>query len=340
MKAIPILRSGDFRSLQIREWETPSPGPSQVLIRTRAFGVNFADVLARKGQYTDAPKMPFIPGYEVAGEVVQVGSSVTKFKNNDKVLALTLFGGYAEFAIADERTTFLLPDYMTYEQGASIPVNYVTAWHSIFETGSIKKGDKILIHAAAGGVGQAAVQLSKYAGLEIFGTAGGPKKIEKLKQLGVDHAIDYRGEDYFTKIKSLAPQGIHLILDSVGGSQFKKELDLLLPHGRVVGYGAATFSDRSLLKLPNLITEAFSMLTFSVVDLMMKSRGFYGVNMLAVARDNIEQFEAEMNQLLKLFESKEISTVEINAMPASGISEVHRMLESRASSGKFVVTFD
>ncbi len=338
MRAIPIKKACAAAELKIENWPDVQPQAGEVLIQVKSFGLNFADIIARNGQYNDAPKMPFVPGYEVAGIVKSVGKGVKKFKPGQKVLALTLFGGYSEFAIATEMTCFPLPTGMSFAQGASIPVNFVTAWHSIHETGSVIKGNKILIHAAAGGVGLAAIQIAKLSGLEIFGTAGSEEKLKLLRKSGVDHPINYREKDFVAEVLRITKgQKLDIILDSVGGAYFKKDLTLLKPHGRVIGFGASAFSDRSPSKLFSIIPQVISMLTLSMVDLMLNSKGFYGVNMLRVAKENTELFHAEMESLLALFKKKKLKTVISKELPWDKIGEAHTMLESRNTTGKIIL---
>ncbi|PJZ71426.1 hypothetical protein CH373_02695 [Leptospira perolatii] len=338
MRAIPIRKPCKASELKIENWPDPKPQKGEVLIQVKSFGLNFADIVARKGQYNDAPKMPFVPGYEVAGIVKSVGSGVKKFKPGQKVLALTLFSGYAELAIASEMTCFPLPAGMTFAQGASIPVNFVTAWHSLHETGTLLKGSKILIHAAAGGVGLAAIQLAKLVGAEIFGTAGSAEKLKLLKKSGVDHPINYTSHDYVKEILRITKgEKIDIVLDSVGGAFFKKDLSLIKPHGRVVGFGASAFSDRSFGKMFSIVPQLISMLTLSMIDLMLNSKGFYGVNMLRVAKENTELFNQEMNNLLSLFKSKKLKTVISKELPWDKIGEAHSLLENRSTTGKIVL---
>src|ERR1700704_4709064 len=234
MRAVVITKHGDLSVLQVQERpDPPPPGPGQVRIAVRAAGVNFADHLARVGLYPDAPKLPAIVGYEVAGPVTAVGDGVDPGRIGERVLAGTRFGGYAEIVNVTESDSVALPDSVSFEQGAAVPVNYATAWAGLHGYGSLHAGERVLIHAAAGGVGIAAIQFAKAAGAEVHGTAS-PAKHQKLAELGVDRAIDYRRAGWW---KGLDPYD--LVLDALGGTSLRRSYELLRPGGRLVGYGVS-----------------------------------------------------------------------------------------------------
>lgn len=341
MKAIPFLRPSDSLSLAIAEWPEPKITANEILIEVKAFGLNFADIVARKGQYNDAPRFPFVPGYEVAGIVREIGANVKNFKPGDEVLALTLFNGYAELAVADERAAVKKPSNLSFADAASIPVNFLTAYHSLFETGTLLEGAKVLIHAGAGGVGLAAIQMAKNHGCTIFATAGSEKKLELLSEFGVQYPINYQKVDFEKEVLRLTGgEKIDVVLDSVGGSYFKKDLNLIRAHGRVVAFGAAAFSERSIFNLPTLVPQVLSMLTLSMIDLMLFSRGFYGVNMLRVAKESPELLSRELKAVMADFSAKKLRTVISRQMSWKQIGEAHHLLESRSSTGKIVLMVD
>jgi len=341
MKAIVLHRPSAPETLKVEDWRDPTLAAGQVLIEVKAFGLNFADILARKGQYGDAPKFPFVPGYEVSGVIRLVAEGVTDLKPGDEVLALTLFNGYAELAVADARAVAKKPAGMSFADAASIPVNFLTAYHALFETGSLRPGSNVLIHAGAGGVGLAAIQLARNAGCTIYATAGSEKKLELLSDFGVKHPINYQTHDFEREVMRLAGGAqMDVVLDSVGGSYFKKDLNLLRSHGRVVAYGAAAFSERNLLKLPSLLPQVISMLTLSMIDLMIHSKGFYGVNMLRVAKENPDLLQYELQEIMKQFAAKKLKTVVSRQMSWRQIGEAHELLENRQSTGKIVLMVD
>lgn len=338
MRAIPFQKPCAAKDLRIVDWPTPQITPNSVLIEVKAFGLNFADIMARKGQYNDAPKFPFVPGYEVSGLVKAIGNEVKSVKVGDAVLALTHFGGYAEFALAEEQAIVKKPDALTFAEAASIPVNFLTAYHALFETGTFLPNAQVLIHAGAGGVGLSAIQLARNAGATIFSTAGSEEKLDLLRTFGVKHAINYRTHDFENEVlRILGSAKLDVVLDSVGGASFKKDLALLRAHGRVVGYGAAALSERNLFALPKIIPQVLSMLTLSMIDLMLSSKSFCGVNMLRVAQENPELIQHELKQIMDLFAAKKVKTVISKELPWSQIAEAHSLLEGRHSTGKIVL---
>src|SRR3954452_19607583 len=191
MKAVVLTKSGAPDVLQVQEWPDPKVGQGEVRIAVRAAGLNFADTMARLGLYPDAPKTPCVLGYEVAGEVETVGDGVSGFAVGDRVMAGTRFGGQAELVTVPADQALPLPERLSFEQGAAFPVNYGTAYAALIVMGSLREGTRVLIHAAAGGVGIAATQIARNTGAEIFGTAS-PAKHEAIRAQGVHHPIDYR----------------------------------------------------------------------------------------------------------------------------------------------------
>jgi NADPH:quinone reductase-like Zn-dependent oxidoreductase len=186
MRAVVITKQGDPSVLQVQQRpDPPPPGPGQLRVAVRAAGVNFSDHLARVGLYPDAPKLPAVVGYEVAGIVEAVGDGVDPSRIGERVLAGTRFGGYAEIVNVAASDSVVLPEALSFEQGAAVPVNYATAWAALHGYGSLRAGERVLVHAAAGGVGIAAIQFAKAAGAEVHGTAS-PGKHQKLAELGVD----------------------------------------------------------------------------------------------------------------------------------------------------------
>ena len=200
MRALVVRRYGPPEVLEAQEVPDPQPKTGEALIRVKAIGVNFADLLQRMGIYPGTPKPPFIPGLELAGVVERVveGSRPAggePLRPGDAVVALTNFNAYAQWAAVPVSQVYRLLPGMGFEDGAAIPGNYLTAYHALFAMGNLQRGDRVLIHGAAGGVGIAAVQLARARGLTIFGTAG-PSKQEYLRKIGVDHAIDYEKDRF------------------------------------------------------------------------------------------------------------------------------------------------
>jgi len=229
--------NGGPEVLRVEERPDPPVGPGDVRIAVRAAGVNFADTMARVGLYPDAPKPPCVMGYEVAGTIESLGEGVTEHAAGDRVMAGTRFGGQAELVTVPAEQALPLPEQLSFEQGAAFPVNYGTAYAALVVMGSLRAGTRVLIHAAAGGVGIAATQIARNAGAEIFGTAS-PAKHEAIRAQGVKHSIDYRSQDFAAEVMRLtAGEGVDLILDALGPTSFRKDYRLLRPGGRLVMYG-------------------------------------------------------------------------------------------------------
>src|SRR5579862_2204663 len=242
MRAIVVRRYGPPDVFELQQLPDPQPKPGEVLIRVKAIGVNFADLMQRMGIYPGTPKPPFVPGLEIAGVVEKIapsgkpGEEAATLRAGDAVTAFTNFGAYAEWAAVPASQVHRLPPGMRFEDGAAIPANYLTAYHSIFTMGNLQPGDRILIHSAAGGVGIAAVQLAHARGLVVFGTARGSKQ-EFLRRIGVAHAIDNEKSDVLQVVQKYAPGGVEMVMDAIGGKSFARSYECLAPSGRLVVYG-------------------------------------------------------------------------------------------------------
>src|SRR5689334_19498922 len=216
MKALVLTKHGDHDVLQVQDRPDPPVGPGEVRVATKAAGINFADLMARVGVYPDAPPPPCVLGYELAGEVESVGEGVDNVKVGDRVVAGTRFNGQAELVTVRGDTVWPLPDGLSFEEGAAFPVNYATAYAGLVVMGGVEKGDRVLIHAAAGGVGIAATQIAKARGAEIFGTASSSKH-DAIREQGVDHAIDYRSQDFAEEVTRITGgEGVDVIIDALG----------------------------------------------------------------------------------------------------------------------------
>ena len=207
MRALVITEHGPPEVLQLQERPDPVPGAGEVRVRVRAAGVNFADLLARVGLYPEAPKPPAVVGYEIAGEVESLGPGVEGLAIGQRVMGGCRFGGYAELVVTGASALVALPDEWSYAEGAAMPVTYATAYAALIRYGSLHAGERVLIQAAAGGVGIAATQIAKLVGAEVYGTAS-PAKHAALRSFGVDHAIDYRGRDVVKEVRRIAGEAV------------------------------------------------------------------------------------------------------------------------------------
>jgi NADPH:quinone reductase-like Zn-dependent oxidoreductase len=332
MRAVVITKQGDPSVLQVQQRpDPPPPGPGQLRVAVRAAGVNFSDHLARVGLYPDAPKLPAVVGYEVAGTVEAVGDGVDPSRIGERVLAGTRFGGYAEIVNVAASDSVALPEALSFEQGAAVPVNYATAWAALHGYGSLRAGERVLVHAAAGGVGIAAIQFAKAAGAEVHGTAS-PGKHQKLVELGVDRAIDYRRDGWWNGLEPY-----DMVLDALGGTSLRRSYALLRPGGRLVGYGVSAMQQGEKRSLRRAAPQALSMLRgFSLLTQLQDSKAVIGLNMLRLWDDR-GTLEPWISPLTAALHDGTVSPVVHAAVPFAEAPEAHRILAARENIGKVVL---
>src|SRR3979409_296732 len=246
MRAIVTTRNGDVEVLKVETRPDPVPRKGEVLIRVKAAGLNFADILARQGLYPDGPKKPCVMGYEVAGVVEAVGEGVPSDLVGKPVVAMTRFGGQSEKVVVGMNQLFEKPESFSFEQAAAVPVNYLTAYALLVVMGGLRKGESVLIHNAGGGVGLAALDIAKQIGATTYGTAS-PGKHEFLRKRGLDHPIDYRNQDWLPALKQMTNgRGVEWVVDPIGGGHWKKSDKALRTTGRLGMFGVSTASSNGL----------------------------------------------------------------------------------------------
>ena len=338
MKAIVLSGSGDSKDVfNLQDTETPTPGENQVRIKVSHFGLNYADIMARKGLYNARPPLPCVLGYEVVGEIAEVGAKVTGFAVGDYVLAFSQFGGYAEYCVTEAMGTIKLAPGTNPEEACALATQYCTAWFAAAMMINLQKGDRVLIHAAAGGVGTALVQIAKWKGCEIFGTAGNTEKLEYLKSLGVDHAINYRTSDFLEAVKNgLGSNRLDAAFDPVGGANFKKSLHLLGSGGRIVTFGASEWS-ASKGRFIDKLKLAFGFGFLHPIGLLMKSRAVIGVNMLRIGENRPDYLKTCMEDVYDLYQKGILKPKIDSVYEATEIEAAHARLEGRGSIGKVVM---
>lgn len=332
VRAVVITKHGDPSVLQVQERPDPPLLPGHVRIEVAAAGVNFADTMARTGMYPDAPKLPSVVGYEVAGTVAEVAPDVDGIAVGARVMAGTRFGGYASQVVVPTGAVVALPDDLSFEQGAAIPVNYSTAWAALIGYGSLRAGERVLIQAAAGGVGMAATQIAKRHGAEVHGTAS-PGKHDAIRANGVDVAHDYRRPNWDIDLDDR----FDVVLDAIGGASFRHSYRLLRAGGRLVAFGASAVQPGERRSLLKAAPQALRMLRgFDLIRQMSDSKAVIGLNMLRLWDDR-GTLEPWTNPLAALMDDGTIRPVVSDVVPFDRAADAHRIIAERRNVGKVVL---
>lgn len=338
MRQIWITKAGPPEVLVVREAPDPEPGPKEVRIRVRAAGINFADLMARVGLYPDAPKIPCVVGYEVSGVVDAVGKDVTRFREGERVFGMPRFGGYTDTLVVDERQAFRMPDAMSFEEAAALPVVYLTAHHMMLYTGNLRPRSRVLIHSAAGGVGLAAIQLAKTRDCEIFGIASRSKHAF-LKEQGCQHPIA-NDADYVAEVRAATDgRGVDLVLDPVGGKSWSDGYALLAPAGRLVAFGLSSAAAGKTRSLLHAIGQVIRIRSYNPRALMDENKTVSGCNMGHLFGEVAmlsEQFEA----LVRMYEAGQIAPHVDRTFPFSEAAAAHHYLHDRKAKGKVLLVPD
>lgn len=329
MRAVVVDRWMEPAELVVRERPDPVVGAGQLGVDVKAAGCNFFDILLVQGRYQVKPPFPFIPGGEIAGVVREIGEGVAKpsdqeggFAVGDRVLAAAPMGGYAERIAIPASFAHRMPDAMSFEEGASFPIVYPTSYAGLVYRAALKLGETLLVHAAAGGVGLAAVQIGKALGARVVATAGGPEKVRVALEAGADDAIDYNAEDFALRVRELtAGKGADVIYDSVGGDIFDKSLECIAWSGRllVVGFAGG--------KIPSVAANRILLKNVSVV----------GLHWGAYAKYEPARIPETFAALFQLYEEKKIRPVIYKGYPLEQAAEALAALGSRKSHGKVVL---
>jgi NADPH:quinone reductase-like Zn-dependent oxidoreductase len=341
VRAVVLTGTGGPEVLRVQERPDPPVGPGEVRIAVRAAGLNFADVLARVGLYPDAPKTPCVLGYEVAGEVESVGDGVGTHAVGDRVLAPTRFGGQAELVTVPEDQALPLPDRIGFEQGAAFPVNYGTAFAALEIAGGLRAGDRVLVHAAAGGVGIAASQICRNVGAEVFGTASAAKH-DAIRAQGVTHPIDYRTRDFEQEVMRITGgEGVDLVIDATGPTSFRKDYRLLRPGGRLVMYGISEATTDGERDLPAMLKALARMPRatwpwWKSLMAMNENKGVFGLNLLKWW-DREGDIRRLTEPLMEDLRAARIEPVVAASFPFTEAGEAHRFIGERRNVGKVVL---
>ena len=332
-----ITEHGPPEVLRVEERPDPQPGAGQVRVRVRAAGVGFPDLLARVGPRGDAPSPPCVAGLEVAGEVEHLGEGVTGLAIGDPVMAGCRFGGHAELAVAGHRDVLPLPKGWSFAEGAALPLSYTTACAALIRIGAVREGERVLIHAAAGGVGIAATQLAKQLGAEVYGTAS-PGKHDAIRSNGVDHPIDYRTHDVVDEVRRVSGESepIDLVLDGLGGRSFRQSFSLLRRGGRLVCLGASEIQAGERRSPLRALRVASQMPRFNPSRLMAHSKAVIGLNLLDLwdADGSLERY---LTPLRGWIEQGIIRPVVAREFPLDDGPAAHHYMHERNNVGRVVL---
>ena len=336
MKAYILTKHGKPTVLQQTEIPVPNLGPDQVCANIECIGLNYAEIMARKGFYGWAPQMPYTLGMEAYGSIEAIGDGVSTRAVGDKVIIGTQYGCYAEKFVGHWQTTAPAIEQFTPEENAAFFVNFSTAWVGLFEMAKLLEGESVLIQAAAGGVGTAAMQMAKASGCTVYGTVSNLEKARMVQDLGIDHAINYMEEDFEESVMKLTNgQGVDVIQEMVGGDVFKKSVRVLKPLGRIIVMGYASMD----LKKWNPISWYKTWKGVPKANLMDMSKRVY--SMIAFHLGYLMKDEAIIDRIIQ--GSSEF-VIKHNLRPVVGqtfsfdeIPKAHELMESRKSMGKIVI---
>ncbi|MDQ6652426.1 MAG: medium chain dehydrogenase/reductase family protein [Acidobacteriota bacterium] len=336
MRQVITTRNGGVEVLRIEEKPDPHPQAGEVVIRVRAAGLNFADILARQGLYPDGPKKPCVMGYEVAGVVEEVGEGLDRNLSGKPVVAMTRFGGQSEKVAVRADQMFAKPESLSFEQAAAIPVNYLTAYALLVVMGGLRSDESVLIHNAGGGVGLAALDIAKKIGAATYGTAS-PGKHEFLRERGLDHPIDYRNQDWLPALKQLTnDRGVELVIDPIGGGHWKKSYAALRTTGRLGMFGVSAASANGLKGKFKLLKAAAQMPRFHPLGLLNKNRGVFGLNLGHMWHEP-EKVAAWMKIILEGVSEGWIRPFVAKVFPFEQAGDAHSYIEQRKNTGKVVL---
>ncbi|MFS0861290.1 quinone oxidoreductase family protein [Fredinandcohnia sp. 179-A 10B2 NHS] len=322
MKAIQFTEFGGPEVLKLVEIEKPKPKPNQVLIEIKAIGVNYADTARREGQYVVKTGLPFIPGAEIAGIVVEVGEDVRSVSVGMRVVTLIESKGYAEYAVAYEQSLIPIPDEVDFNTAVALPLQGLSAYHIIKTMGRMERGETILVHAAAGGVGTIAVQLAKLFGAgKVIATASTDEKLTLAKEMGADEVINYTLPDWEKQVLELTNgKGVDVALEMVGGEVFKKTLGCLATFGRLVIYGVAS-GEQSIMYPSSLMAKNQSVIGFFLPQIMRKP----------------DLLQTSLVELLQYVGSGKLTLTIGGEYRLDQAALVHTLLQGRKTVGKLIL---
>lgn len=345
MQWVRIHRPGGYAQLQLESAPDPSPGPGEVRIAVAAAGVNYADCVVRMGLYASAKRYvgwPITPGFEVAGVVAALGAGVSDLAVGEPVIGLLRFGGYASQVVVPRHQVTRYPRGWRAEEAAGFAVVFLTAWYGLVYLAHARAGQQVLVHSAAGGVGQALVQLARQRGCAVVGVVGGAAKVAAARAAGCDAVIDKRARDWRAAAADLAPQGFDLVFDANGVETLGASYRLLAPAGKLVIYGFASMLRRGgsgRVDWPRLVWSWLRTPRFNPLDLTTENKSLLAFN-LSFLFDRSEVLAEALAELWPLAERGVLRPLETQAVAWTEVAAAQRALEGGATQGKLVLRFD
>ena len=343
MKKIVVRRPGGFSRLRLEDCAEPEAGPGQVVVETRAIGVNYADCVARMGLYKSARQFvgwPLTPGFEFAGVVTAIGTGVTTLTPGTRVMGVTRFGAYAERLAVSSELVFPLPDSVSFERAGAFPVAFLTAWYALFELGNARAGTTVLVHSAAGGVGSAACQLARDAGARVLGVVGSAHKREHALSQGALEVVDKAREPLWQAAAKFAPDGFDLVLDANGASTLRKGFEHLAPMGRLIIYGFSSMMSHGGVANPlRLLIQYLRTPRFHPLEMIDRNVAVFAFN-LSYLFEKHELYRKVMLELLRKVAAREIAPLAVTPYALADAPAAHAALQSGRTLGKLVLVPD
>lgn len=341
MEKVVIHSYGGYDKLKIEQTQTPSPGENEVLIENKAVGVNYADITVRWGLYESAKKfvgLPITPGFEFAGVIIELGKNVKNLQLGQKVYGVTFFNGYSSHICVPQHQVYSVPNNLTFEQAAGIPAVFLTAYYALYENFIFRKGSKVLVHSAAGGVGSTLVQMAKINNCEVTGVVGSSHKVETVKNLGADFVIDKSCVDLWTEVEKISPTGFDVILDANGVSTLKGSYNHLAPMGKLVCYGFHSMLPKKGGKINwiKLGIDYLKTIRFNPLNMTEENKSIITFN-LSFLFSQEELLRRCMDQINIWFEEGKLVPPKITTYPLKEVARAHKDLESGKTIGKLVL---
>lgn len=340
---IVIHKAGGYETLQFESFEPTQPKAQEVLVASKAAGINYADICVRWGVYESATKYvgwPITPGFEFAGTVTAVGEEVTDFKVGDAVFGVSRFEAYASHVTVPQHQLYKKPEGLSFEQAAGIPAVYLTAYHALFQNIVLRPNSTILIHSAAGGVGSALVQMSKLKGHQVVGIVGNPTKKDYVLQLRADKVVSKREENWVAAARQFSPEGYDVVLDANGYETLKDGYDILAPMGKLISYGFHTMLPKQggRINWPKIIYAYLKTPRFNPVNMTSANKSLITFN-LSFLFDYHQLLSEAMDDILLWMQNGQLKAPKVTVYDSRAVAEAHRDLESGNTMGKLILKF-